>query len=403
MNKLTDTKCRNAKPGDKDYKLADGRGLYMLVTTRGARLWKWKYRFNGVERKLSLGSYPEVSLRQARDAVTEQRALLAAGINPSSARRIKRLEAEFASATTFKAVGEEYIAKLEKEGRATVTLIKARWLLDLMIPALGSRPISEVKPLEVLAVLKGLEAKNQLETARRARALASRIFRYACATARAEHDPCAVLRGAIAAPQTKSHAALLTDEDIGGLMRAIKAYRGDPLTRYAVELSAHVFQRPGEIRQAEWSEFDLDGAVWSIPPEKMKMRLPHRVPLSRQAVAILRSVHAMTGSGRFVFPSLRTPKRPMSENTVNAALRRMGYTTDEMTAHGFRSMASTQLNESGEFSHDAIERSLAHKDGNAIRAIYDRGTRRDERVRMHQWWSDRLVQLGSETVAKRAA
>lgn len=403
MTKLTDTQCRTAKPKQTDYKLFDGNGLYLLVTKSGGKLWKLKYRFNGIERKLSIGSYPEVSLKDARATAMEQRALLAKNVDPSAEKRIRRLQAEMATATTFKSVGDEYIAKLEKEGRAPATLVKARWMLGLLSASLGTRPISEVKPLEVLRVLKDLEVKDQLETARKVRALASRIFRYAIATARAEHDPCPALRGAIAAPQVKSHAALLDPAAIGGLMRAIRCYSGEPTIRLALEFSAHVFQRPGEIRQALWSEIDLAAAVWTIPAARMKMRQPHRVPLSKRAVEILTEVYELTGAGTYVFPSLRTAKRPMSENTVNAALRRMGYTSDEMTAHGFRAMASTQLNESGLFSHDAIERSLAHKDANAIRGIYDRGARWDERVRLHEWWSERLELLERQLEPKRAA
>lgn len=403
MSKLTDTKCRATKPCAKDYKLSDGNGLYLLVTKHGSRLWKWKYRYNGVEKKLSLGSYPDVSIKQARDAVAQQRALLAMNADPSTEKRMRRLQAQFATATTFKAVGEEYIAKMEKEGRAAATIRKARWMFGLLLPYLGTRPISEIKPFEVLRVLKDLADKDHLETARKVRALAGRIFRFAIATARAEHDPCSALREAIPAPQVKSHAALLDDAEIGGLMRAIRSYKGDPITRLATEFSAHVFQRPGEIRQAHWSEIDLENAVWTIPAERMKMRQSHRVPLSSRAVEILQEVFEMTGAGKYVFPSQRTKHRPMSENTVNAALRRMGYTSDEMTAHGFRSMASTQLNESGEFSYDAIERSLAHRDNNAIRGIYDRGLRWDERVRMHQWWSERLHALENAKAPRKVA
>lgn len=400
--KLTDTKCRKAAKQEKEYKLADGGGLYLLVTKTGSKLWKWKYRFNGVERKLSLGAYPEVSLQQARQLVVKQRELLAAEIDPATHKRIKRLEAQYATATTFKAVGEEYLGKMEKEGRAPATMIKARWMFSLLTPSLGTRPISEIQPLEVLRVLKDLEAKDQLETARKVRALASRIFRYAGATGRVVSDPCHILKGAVASPQVKSHAALLDPVEIGGLMRSIRSYSGDPIIQLALEFSAHVFQRPGEIRQARWAEFDLDSGVWTIPAERMKMRHPHRVPLSEQAIAILKQVQLRTGAGEFVFPSMRTPKRPMSENTVNAALRRMGYTTNEMTAHGFRAMASTQLNECGEFTPDAIERSLAHKDANAVRGVYDRGERWDERVRLHQWWSQRLLEL-EKSEFKRAA
>jgi integrase len=401
--KLTDAKCRAAKSAAKDYKLADGFGLYLLVKKNGSKLWKWKYYFNGLERKLSLGSYPSVGVKQARQLLLEQRALLESGLDPSYERKMKRLQVQLSAETTFRAVGNEYIQKMEKEGRATATLIKACWMLDILSAKLGNRPIAEIKPLEVLQVLKALENKGQLETARKVRALASRIFRYAIATERAEYDPCPALRGAIATPQVKSHAALLEADEIGGLMRAIRTYGGDPIVRLALEFSAHVFQRPGEVRQANWSEIDFEKAVWIIPAERMKMRLPHRVPLSPQAISILRELHDMTGNGKFVFPSLRSAKRPMSENAVNAALRRMGYTSDEMTAHGFRAMASTQLNESGLFSEDAIERALAHKDKNHIRGIYDRGMRWEERVKLHDWWSEKLQRLEAEPVQKLAA
>ena len=260
MTKLTDTQCRTAKRSDKDRKLFDGDGLYLLVTKSGGKLWKLKYRFNGIEKKLSIGSYPEVSLKEARATALEQRALLAKKVDPSAEKRIRRLQAEIATATTFKSVGEEYIAK-------------ARWMLGLLSVSLGTRPVSEIKPLEVLRVLNDLEVKDQLETARKVRALASRIFRYAIATARAEHDPCPALRGAIATPQVKSHAALLDPAAIGGLMRAIRTYTGEPTIRLAMELSAHVFQRPGEIRQALWSEIDLAAAIWTIPAARMKASL----------------------------------------------------------------------------------------------------------------------------------
>lgn len=288
--KLTDTKCRKAAKQEKEYKLADGGGLYLLVTKTGSKLWKWKYRFNGVERKLSLGAYPEVSLRQARQLVAKQRELLAAEIDPAAHKRIKRLEAQYATATTFKAVGEEYLAKMEKEGRAPATMIKARWMFSLLTPSLGTRPISEIQPLEVLRVLKDLEAKDQLETARKVRALASRIFLYAGATGRKVSDPCHTLKGAVASPQVKSHAALLDPVEIGGLMRSIRSYSGDPIIQLALEFSAHVFQRPGEIRQARWTEFDLDSGVWTIPAEVGKGYVgsdqhPQRSPRDGSAVA----------------------------------------------------------------------------------------------------------------------
>ncbi|MEM8697021.1 MAG: site-specific integrase [Pseudomonadota bacterium] len=241
--------------------------------------------------------------------------------------------------------------------------------------------------------LQKVEKKGHLETARRMRSLASRIFRYAVATSRASADPSALLRGALAAPQVTHHSAIIDPKEVGGLLRAIDGYSGQPLTCLALKLTPHLFVRPGELRRAEWDEFDFDEAVWTIPAEKMKMRDPHLVPLSNQALELLESAKAISEGQRYVFSSLYPGKRPMSENTINAALRRLGYTGKEMTAHGFRSMASTLLNESGKFNPDAIERALAHKDTNASRAAYHRGLHWAERVEMAQWWSDRLDTL----------
>lgn len=256
--------------------------------------------------------------------------------------------------TTFGAIASEYIAKAEKEGRSPATVSKLHWAREWLEPALGRRPIDQIEPHEILAVLKGQEAKGQLETARRTRAFASRVFRYAVATTRAKADPAALLAGAIAAPRPKHMAAILEPARAGELLRAIQDYSGAPLTRLALMLSAHVFVRPGELRQAEWSEIDADAAVWRIPAERMKKRREHVVPLSRQSLAILEEARALSGGGRFVFPALGKPGKCLSENTANAALRRMGFGADEMSAHGFRAMASTFLNESGKWSPDAI-------------------------------------------------
>ena len=390
---LSDTAIRVAKHGEKPAKLYDTNGLYLLLQPSGAKLWRLKYRFAGKEKKLSIGRYPAVGLKEARrrrDAAFET---LASGLNPEEEKRVRKEADALSAATTFGIVGEEYLAKAGREGREAVTIAKSRWLMSLMASDLGNRPISSIKASELLAVLKKIEAKGHLETARRMRSLAGRIFRHAIATARAENDPSSQLRGALTVPRVVHHSALFDEDSVGALLRAIDGYNGQSLTSIALRLTPHVFVRPGELRRAEWVEFDLKSGLWTIPATKMKMREPHRVPLSRQSAALLESAQALSGNQRFVFSSLYPGNRPMSENTINSALRRLGYTSSEMTAHGFRTTASSLLNESGRWSPDAIERALAHRDSNSIRGTYHRGAHWDERVRMAQWWSDYLDEL----------
>lgn len=390
---LTDAKIRTLKPGDKSYKRADDRGLYIEVYPFGTKQWRFKYRFLDKEKRISLGAYPEVSLAQARkkrDACREQ---LEAGIDPSAVRKRDKLTATLASANTFKAVAEEYIdTKLRQEGKAQVTIDKAEWLVSKFV-AIADLPIGDVKPIEVLAVLKRLEGSRRHETAKRCRSFASRVFRYAVATARSETDPAALLKGALVAPKVQHHAALIDPADVGQLLRAIDAYSGAPSTRLALQIAPHVMCRPGELRQATWREFDFDACVWKIPEERMKMRRPHIVPLSRQVLAYLIELQQYSGPDGFAFPAFHTTRRPMSENTMNQAFRRMGYSSNEVTAHGLRTTASTLLNESGKWNPDAIERALAHADNNAVRGIYNRGQYWHERVEMMQWWSHYLDQL----------
>lgn len=390
---LTDTAIRKAQPGEKDRKLADEKGLYLLVTASGSKLWRLKFRVSGKEKKLALGAYPDVSLAQARIKRDEARSRLSEGADPAHEKREARIRAKLAAANSFESIADEFIAKIEKEGRADVTVVKAKWLLQHLKPEIGKRPIAEIKPFELLSALKKVEAAGKLETARRLQSFAGRVFRYAIQTARAEEDPTQPLAGALTAPVTKHHAAIVDPKAVGALLRAIDTYDGQPATIYALRLTPHVFQRPGEVRQMEWSELDLEGAVWTIPAGRMKHRLPHHVPLSRQAVEILQEMQKLTGNGKYVFPSVRSRLRPMSENTINGALRRLGYGGDEMTAHGFRSTASSLLNESGKWNYDAIERALAHKDGDAVRGAYHRCAYWAERVAMAQWWSDYLDTL----------
>lgn len=398
---LTDTAVRSAKPKAKPYKMADALGLFLLVQPTGGKLWRLKYRIDGKEKKLALGVYPETSLATARQLRDQARTLIASGIDPGIEKQRAKQRAQANAGNTFGEVAQEFIAKRRREGLSDSTGDKSEYYISRLGVALAHMPISEIGAPDLLASLRKIEAKGNHETARRVLQLAGRVFRYAVATARLASDPSRDLRGALTAPQPKHYGAIIDAKRAGELLRAIDGYEGQELTKIALRLSPHVFVRPGELRQAEWEEIDLDGALWTIPEAKMKMRKPHMVPLSRQSVELLRAAFEITGPKGYVFPSIRTRTRPMSENTVNAGLRRLGFAGDEMTAHGFRAMASTLLNESGRWSADAIERALAHKDGDAVRAAYHRGAHWKERVEMAQWWSDYLDQLrqGAEIVA----
>ena len=382
-----------AKGRAKQYKLADSGGLYLLVKPSGQRYWRMNYRHLGAFKTLAFGVWPDVDLATARAKRDQARKLLAKGIDPGAQARLDRIAASIATANTFGAVAEEWLDKIVKDGLAEATLKKIRWLLTQITPAIGTRPIAEISAPELLWALRKVEAKGRYDTAQRLRSTCGQIFRYAIATARTERDISNDLRGALIAHKVTHRAAILKPTEAGALLRAIEAFEGHSLTKTALLLLPHVFVRPGELRHAEWEEFDLEGAVWTIPANKTKMRRAHAVPLSRQAVAIIAGIETDATFSTFLFPSLRSGKRPMSENTINAALRRLGYAQDEMTGHGFRAMASTLLNEMGKWNPDAIERQLAHADGNSVRRAYTRGEYWDERVRMMQHWSDYLDQL----------
>lgn len=393
MSTLFATTVANAKPRDRDYKLSDGRGLHLLVRPNGSKLWRFNYRYLEKHRTLAFGAWPDVGLADARLRRDEARQLIATGLDPSHERKVLMAKARVAENDTFKTVAMEWIAKNEREGMAEITLSKIRWLLDKAYPKIGTRPIAKITAHEVLLVLRSVEATGRYESARRMRSVLGRVFRYAVATTRAERDPTGDLRGALTVPKPKHLAAITTANRAGELMRAIDGYTGHAITLFALRLSAHLFVRPGELRQAEWTEFDFDRSVWNIPPEKMKMRRAHRVPLSNQVSDLFEELWELTGTGRYCFPSFRTDLRPMSENTVNAALRALGFGPEEMTAHGFRAMAATLLNESGKFNPDAIERQLAHMENDGVRRAYTRGEYWDERGRMMQFWSDELDRL----------
>ncbi|MDZ7896286.1 MAG: integrase arm-type DNA-binding domain-containing protein [Sphingobium sp.] len=390
---LTDTAIRKAKPKEKPYKVSDSQGLYLLVNPKGSKLWRVKYRMNGVERKLALGSYPEITLAEARSARDAARRQLAHSIDPNFVKRQERIEAGIRASNSFSSVAQELIEKKAREGMAEPTLAKMRWFVKLLGNDYGKRPVAEITPQELLHELRKHERRGRLETANLLRAFASRVFRYAVATARAERDPAQLLIGALTTPRVKHFPAITDAITFGALLRAIEDYQGDPAVMHALKLTPHVFQRPGEIRHMEWTEVDFGKAVWIIPEGKMKMRQPHSVPLSRQSLAILTNMRTLSGSGRYVFPSIRSRTRPISENTINAALRRMGYPKDQMTAHGFRTSASSLLNESGKWNPDAIERALAHMVAGSVRRIYNQSAYWTERVEMAQWWSDYLDEL----------
>jgi integrase len=390
---LTDTQIRRLKPKDKPYKVSDFQGLFMTVAPSGSRLWHMKYRFDGREKRLSFGAYPAISLAQARKLRDEARAQLAAGEDPGAVKKEDKRQKLLAKEATFAKLAEAYKAKAEKEGRAEATKIKTEWLLGMAIDAFGNRPIAEVTSPMVLACLRKVEAKGNHETAKRLRAKIGAVFRYAIASGVVEHDPTFALRDALVRPKVKSRAAITEPKALGGLLRAIAGFQGQVTTRLALRLISILVQRPGELRQATWAEFDLEKAIWTIPADRMKMRMPHSVPLPAQALALLKDLKRITGNGIFLFPSLRSVHRPMSENTLNGALRRLGYGGDEMTAHGFRATFSTLANESGLWNPDAIERALAHVDGNKIRRIYARGEFWEERVRLAAWWAGYLDEL----------
>ncbi|AYJ87452.1 DUF4102 domain-containing protein [Sphingomonas paeninsulae] len=382
-----------AKGRDKIYKLADAGGLFLMVTPSGGRRWQMSYRYLDKQKTLSFGVWPDTGLAEAREKRDAARKVLAKGLDPAEQNKLARIAATVAASNSFKSVADEWLIKVEREGRAPATMKKLRWLLDFINQSLGKRPVTSITAHELLIMLRKMESKGRYETAKTLRSTCSQIFRYAIATARAERDVAADLRGALIAPKPVHRAAITTPKETGDLLRAIESFQGFGTTRIALNLLAHVFVRPGELRFAEWKDFDFDKALWTIPAHKTKMRRPHSIPLSRQALAILGLIEHDATYSNFLFPSLRSVKKPMSENTINAALRRMGYAQDEVTGHGFRAMAATQLNEMGIWNPDAIERQLAHCEGNAVRRAYTRGEYWDERVRMMQHWSDHLDHL----------
>jgi integrase len=388
---LTDARCRNEKPGETRKKLSDGRGLQLWIQTNGTKLWQLVYRFQGRQRQIALGPYPDVPLSEARAKRDEAKALLRAGKDPVAVWRPAAHSKPIGE--TFREVASEYLERRRREKLADVTMAKKEWLLDLAYPELGEKKVSDIRPVDVLRVLQDVEERGCFETARRLRATIGAVCRYAVITARAENDPTIALRGAIAAPKVTSRAAITDPETFGGLLRAIDNFDGQPTTIAGLKLMALLFPRPGELRLARWPEFNFEKQLWTIPATRTKMRREHQIHLAPQAITILVNLQQITGHREFLFPALWGRGRPISENTLNLALRRMGYGPNEMTSHGFRASASTMLNESGKWSSDAIERQLAHIERNAVRRAYARGLHWEERLRMMRWWADYLESL----------
>lgn len=384
---LTDTQLRNLKAEARTYRRADGGGLFIEVSPTGSKLWRLAYRFDGKQKLLALGTYPETPLARAREKRLEAKALLQDGIDPGAKAKADKQERRALLEDTFSAIAQELLARGEKEGRAAITLAKKRWLLNMAEADLGKRPIREITAAEILKPLRRLEDKGHYESAVRMRAVVGQVFRYAIATGRAENDPTFGLRGAIITPKVNHRAAITDREAFLQLVRHVWAYDGTVETQAALKLMVLLYPRPGELRLAHWKEFDLEKATWTIPATRAKMRRQHVKPLSGAAMATLEDLRALNSNSLLVFPSPNVPGKPISENTMNLALRRMGYTQDEHTSHGFRASASSLLNESGKWHADAIEAELGHVGADQVRKAYHRARYWEERVAMAEWWA----------------
>jgi len=384
---------------ERPYKLADGDGLYLLVQPNGKKLWRFRYRFAGKENMLAFGAFPATPLAAARTKREQARKLLEVGTDPSAQRRLDKIAAATAAENTFGAVAAEYLANMEANGNAESTLAKNRWLLEDLAKSLAHRPIAEIHPAEILQLLKRVEKSGRRETARRLRGTIGSVFRYAIVTLRASNDPTIPLHRALLRPNVRHRPAITDETQLGRLMVAIDEYDGWPTIRAALQLLALTMTRPGDIRGMRRPEINFEKAVWRIPAERMKMRRPHDVPLSGQALKVLKDVWPLSEGNELVLPAIRSPDKPLSENALNSALRRMGYGHDEMTAHGFRSSASTILNER-EFDADVIETALAHQDSDDVRRAYNRATCWKQRVKLMQAWADLLDGFKAQSIRK---
>ncbi|KGM56177.1 integrase [Lysobacter daejeonensis GH1-9] len=401
---LTDTAIRKAKPTDKPIKLTDGSGLYLLLNPNGSRWWRFDYRYLGKRKTLSMGTYPDTGLADARAKRDDARKLLAAGVDPGEHRKATKAAGEERAANSFEVVAREWLAKRDWVTAYSVKV--TAWLENDVFPWIGKRPVAELAAPDFLRVARRIEERGAIESAHRIMQNCGQVMRYAIATGRADRNPVADLKGALPAAPERHHAAITDTKAIGGLLRAMDGYMGGFVTRCALRLAPLVFVRPGELRHAEWEEIDLNAAEWNIPGEKMKMGEPHLVPLSDQALTILRELHPLTGHGRYVFPGGRSPKQPMSNNAINAALRRMGFDKEAMTGHGFRAMARTVLDETLHFRPDYIEHQLAHAVRDPNGRAYNRTAYLPERKKMMQAWADYLDGLrlndNAESIVRKA-
>lgn len=384
---LTDMLIRKAKVPAKPTKLSDERGLYLLCAPSGGKWWRLKYRFVGKEKLLSLGTYPEVSLAKAREARDAARRQLAAGVDPSAARQQGKRQKAEAAINDFEAVAREWLENVKQSWAPIYHGDTLKRFETFVFPTMGRSPIASITAVELLPVMRKIEARGTLVTAHKVLRASGQVFRYGIATGRCERNPAADLRGALKALPRPKHMASLSASELPAFLRKVEGYDGEPQTRLALRLLALTFVRTNELRSATWAEIDLDKAEWTIPPERMKTRMPHHVPLSRQAVEAFRELQALSGKWPWIFAG-RAPRKPMSKNTVLFALYRLGYHS-RMTGHGFRALASTTLNEMG-YRPDVIERQLAHTEKNAVRAAYHRSQYLEERQTMMQAWADHL-------------
>ncbi len=394
---LTATAAKQAKPKGKDYKLSDTKGLFLLVKRNGSKYWRLKYRFGGKEKLLALGVFPEVSLKEAREKQADARKLLANGSDPGEAKRAKKSAQHQSSDNSFEVIALEWFnIKMSDKSKSHQDRTK-RALEKDFFPALGRLPISDITPPTLLSALRKIESRGAIETAHRAKQVAGQIFRYAVATGRADRDPSADLSGALKPPKEKHFSAITEPKAVGQLLIAIESFQGTATVKAALRLSPILFCRPGELRHMEWDEINWEENRWEIAADKMKLKQPHIVPLSKQALSILKDHQQLTGRGRFVFPSARGASRPLSENGVRTALRTMGYDNDTMTPHGFRAMARTLLDEVLGYRIEWIEQQLAHTVKDTLGRAYNRTSHLVDRTAMMQAWSDYLDNLKYET------
>jgi integrase len=390
----------NAKPKDKPYLLLDGDGLHLQIYTSGSRLWRLRFRFRGKANMMSLGAFPAVSLKDAREKRDGIKKQIAAGIDPSLRKKLDKISA--ASANSFGAIADEYIANLQANDAADMTVSKNRWLLEDLAAPIRNRLVNEILPAELLDILKKVEASGRRDTAHRLRSVMGSVFRLAVSTLRATNDPTYALRGALMKVRVKHRAAITDEREFGRFLVALDEYDGWPVVQSAFQFLILTMSRPGDVRGMKRTEVHFEKRLWRIPAERMKMRRPHDVPLSRQALLVLKTVWPLNEENELVFPSLRSHKKPLSENAFNSVLRNMGYGKDQATAHGFRSTASTILNERG-FDADVIEAALAHRDDDEMRRIYNRALYLPERKKLMQDWADLMDSFKKQKVVRRAA